>query len=59
MSDRESEAVLIAVLVLLAFLWGGSGFPFPERFTIRILLIWTTIIAVVLGMIVVVVRLQP
>lgn len=58
MSDRESEAVLIGAIVLVYFLWGVIEVALPERFTTRTLLIWTTIIAVVLGLIVVVVRLK-
>jgi predicted secreted protein len=57
MSDHNSEAVLVAVAAIL--IWLGIHADLPQRFSIRKLFIWTTIIAVVLGTIAVLARIEP
>jgi len=58
MNDRASEAVLVAVSAFLIWLIVGGGFQLPERFSIRNLFAWTTIIAIVLGTIAVLARIK-
>ena len=59
MSDHNSEAVAVAVAAILLWLVYSGGFDLPQRFSIRKLFIWTTIIAVVFGAIAVCARIEP
>jgi hypothetical protein len=57
MSDHNSEAVLVAVATIVLWLISG-GFDVPKRFSIRGLFAWTTIVAIVLGAIAVLARIE-
>jgi hypothetical protein len=59
MGDHNSEAVLVAVAAILIWLGMTGGFDLPKRFGIRELLIWTVVIAAVLGSIAVLARIDP
>jgi len=59
MNDRASEAVLVAVLAFLICFVVGGGFNLPEKFSLRRLFVWTTVIALVLGAIAVLARIKP
>jgi hypothetical protein len=58
MNDNVSEAVLVAVAMLFLWLFADGISIIPERFSIRKLFIWTTIIAVVIGAIAVLARIK-
>jgi hypothetical protein len=58
MSDHNSEAVLVAVAAIVLWLIDSGGFNVPKRFGIRKLFVWTTIVAIVLGAIAVLARIE-
>jgi hypothetical protein len=58
MNDPASEAVLVAVSAFLVWFLVVGGFDFPDKFNLRRLFVWTTVIALVLGAIAVLARIQ-
>ena len=59
MDNRASEAVLVAASAFIIWWLIGGGLDAPEKFSLRKLFGWTTIIALALGTFAVLARIKP
>jgi hypothetical protein len=58
MTDPASEAALVAVSAFILWFLMGGGLDVPEKFSLRRLFLWTTVIALALGAIAVLARIK-